>query len=127
MKKFHVVIAGLLTILTVSAISTPGFGGNTASSVTQVINDVSFFKTPREVVCANTTDIKKELQPFESVWAGINRNEDDNSVTSVVEVLMQDNKWVIVEHYSVGVSCVIGVGEEWAFNPKSRRKLGVTI
>ena len=124
MKILHLAIAGLLTVLAVSAISTPG---KTSPSATQLVNDIPFFKVPRQVVCAKTDDMKKELKPFESVWAGINRDEDTNEITSIVELLTLEERWVTVEHFSEGVSCVTGIGEEWSFNPKSKRRFGVSV
>lgn len=125
MKKLHLLLAGLLTVLTVSAISTPNLNSN--ELVSQVVNEIPFFKTGREVVCANTSDMKAELKSFDSVWAGVNRDENTNKITSIVEVLMQDDRWIIAEHFTEGISCILGIGEEWAFNPKSRKKLGTAI
>lgn len=124
MKILHLVIAGLLTVLAVSAISTPG---KTSPVATQLVNDIPFFTVPRQVVCAKTDDMKKELKPFESVWAGVNRNDETDEITSIVELLTLNEKWVTVEHFTEGVSCVTGVGEEWSFNPKHKRGIGVSI
>lgn len=81
------------------------------------------------MVCVSTDDVKDQLRGFESMWAGVNINEQTEKVDSIVEFYTSaDKEWIIVEHFpSRNVSCTLGIGEEWEFNPKFTRKRGVNI
>lgn len=124
MIKIQLLIAGLLTVLTVSAISTP----DEPPALKQYVEDIPFYKTNKLMVCGATEDVKAELKDFDSVWAGVNTDEDTNKVISIIEFKTSDKKWVIVEHFAgANTSCIIGVGEDWAYNPKNKHKRGTSI
>jgi hypothetical protein len=106
--------AGLLLLVAVSAVSTPY---------------TPFFKIDKPMVCVKTAELTDQLSEFESMWAGVNLNEDTLKVDSIVEFYTSPSKqWIIIEHFpSREVSCTLGVGEGWEVNPKFTRKRGVTI
>ena len=58
------------------------------------------------------------------MWAGVNINEETQKVDSIVEFYTtNDREWIIIEHFpSRNVSCTLGVGEEWEFNPKFTKR-----
>lgn len=114
MTHLKLLSAGLLLLVAISAVSTP---------VTK------YFKTTKPMVCISTDDVKEQLQGYESLWAGVNINESTQKVDSIVEFYSTEDKdWIIIEHFpSRNVSCTLGIGEEWEFNPKFTRKRGVHI
>lgn len=81
------------------------------------------------MVCVSTDNVKDQLNGFESMWAGVNINEQTEEIDSIVEFYTSaDKEWIIIEHFpNRNVSCTLGIGEEWAFNPKFTRKRGVNI
>lgn len=110
--------------MTVSAISTP----EESPALRQYVGDIPFYRTNRVMVCGATDDVKSELKDFDSLWAGVNTDEDTNRIISIVEFKTKDKKWVIVEHFAgVNTSCMLGVGEDWAYNPKNKHKQGTSI
>ena len=124
MIKLQILIAGLLTVITVSAISTP----ESSSAARQYVEGFPFYKTQKIMICASTLNVKEELKDFDSVWAGVNTDEDTSTVISMVELKIKDKKWVLVEHFAnANTSCILSVGEDWLFNPGSKYKRNTTI
>lgn len=122
MTYLKVYIAGLLTLITISAIgfSRPDVYG---------FRDVSSaFTTTTSLACIATSDLKEHTLGYESTWIGINKNPNTGDVYSVVELYTQTGKWMLFEHYiKQQVSCNLGIGEEWLLNPEILKKLGETI
>jgi hypothetical protein len=111
--KLKLLSAGLLLLVAVSAL------GTYTDPVVQ-----SYFKTNKPMVCVSTADIKEQLVGFHSMWAGVNINEESQKVDSIVEFYTtNDREWIIIEHFpSRNVSCTLGIGEEWEFNPKFTKR-----
>lgn len=130
MNLIKIILAGLLAVLAISALSSNG--SKDFRTVTSFIDvaDTPLVTTNKTVICGKTPDIKEQLESFTSLLIGVNRDEDTNKVRSLVEVYTQDKKWLVVEHFTEGMTCVIGVGEEWLlnYNHKAvRKQSGLTI
>jgi len=114
----------MLAVLAISALSSNGT--TDLRAVTSFINaaDTPLVTINRTVICGKTPDIKEQLESFTSLMIGVNRDDDTNQVRSLVEVYTQDKKWLIVEHFTEGMTCVMGIGEEWIinFNHKAIKK-----
>ena len=61
MIKLQILIAGLLTVITVSAISTP----ESSSAARQYVEGFPFYKTQKIMICASTLNVKEELKDFD--------------------------------------------------------------
>ena len=113
MKYLKVYLAGLLTLITVSAIgfTKPGTYGYRSTGA---------YTTTTNLVCIDSAEVKEQLKDYQSIWIGINRNPRTGDVYSFVELYTQEDKWMIFEHYvREKVSCNLGIGEEWVIRSNS--------
>ena len=107
MKYLKVYLAGLLTLIAVSAI------GFTKPDV-YGYRSTGAYTTTTELVCIDSSELKNQLKEYRSIWIGVNKNPRTGDVYSFVGLYTQDDKWMLFEHYvREKVSCNLGIGEEW--------------
>ena len=111
MKYLKVYLAGLLTLIAVSAIgfTKPNSYGYRSTGA---------YTTTTDLICIDSVDLKDQLKDYQSTWIGVNKNPKTGDIYSVVELYTQDNKWMLFEHIlREKVSCNLGIGEEWIIRP----------